>query len=59
MDCVEGKCKINMRFVAQKQNVRRVYVFSLLALAEFRRDSGVIIYSEEMYIYRVHTKQRA
>jgi hypothetical protein len=58
VDCFEGKFKVNMRLANQKENVKCVDVAFLLALAKYRRNSGVVS-SDEKYIHRAHTKQTA
>jgi hypothetical protein len=59
VDCAEGKFKVNMRLANQKQNVKCAYVAFLLTLAKYRRDSGVVVSSDEKYIHRAHTKETA
>ena len=55
MDCFEGKFKVNMRLVTEKQNVKCAWVVFVLALDEYLRNSGDVS-SDEMYIHRAHTE---
>ena len=55
VDCIEGKFKVNMLLANQEDNVKCAFVAFLLALAKYRRDSGVVS-SDEKYIHGAHSR---